>query len=126
MNAACRDESLHANRLLATYRCCHRSFLREHEAAVLPAVTTELKSAVADGVAISADQVRLAATPALKCTQWSIRVRRVAYAAPQVLEDMRALIDGVKAIKKSVCNAHRPSPSASYRAPSRAHCARTP
>ena len=60
MNAACRDKKLHANRLLATYRCCHRSFLREHEAAVLPAVTTELKSAVADGVAISADQVRLA------------------------------------------------------------------
>ena len=36
----------------------HRSFLREHEAAVLPAVTTELKAAVTDGVAISADQVR--------------------------------------------------------------------
>ena len=49
--------------------------------------------------------------------------RVVAYAAPQVLEDMRALIDGVKAIKKSVCTPFLPACRPRTSAPSGAHCA---
>ena len=47
----------------------------------------------------------------------------LAYAAPQVLEDMRALIDGVKAIKKSVCTPFLPACRPRTGAPPGAHCA---